>query len=246
MSGNGHSFLAQTMGPAKVSPILGTIYAIFRRLLSLGVLAVKQRAKTVQEMSFQFEKPAKQRIIEAADKMFRLFGIHASLGAIAHQAHSNVDTIQKYFRYHQRLLAIFIKSQIEGSEKIWQDLEGNYPNDPEGCLRFWISMESDDDLFRPAAVLSRSAAELPRFPKDPLLDQIEQYWQAERRRVVRLCDAAGFREPRDLADKLLLLVHGSRNERQAYGHHAPSRMLSQAGDDLMVVHGAARKPPLFG
>jgi hypothetical protein len=106
-------------------------------------------------------------------------------------------------------------------------------------------MESDDDLFRPAAVLSRSAAELRRFPKDPLLDQIEQYWQAERRRVVRLCDAAGFREPRDLADKLLLLVHGSRNERQAYGHHAPSRMLSQAGDDLMVAHGAVRKPPIF-
>jgi hypothetical protein len=101
-------------------------------------------------------------------------------------------------------------------------------------------------LFRPAVVLSRSAAELPRFPKDPLLDEIERYWQNERRRVVRLCDAAGFREPRDLADKLLLLVHGSRNERQAYGHHAPSRMLSQAGDDLMVVHGAARKPPLFG
>jgi hypothetical protein len=34
---------------------------------------------------------------------------------------------------------------------------------------------------------------------------------------VRLCEAAGFREPRELADKLLLLVHGLRNERGAYG-----------------------------
>jgi AcrR family transcriptional regulator len=96
------------------------------------VLAVKQRAKTVQEMSL-YEKPAKQRILEAADHMFRLFGIHANLDVIARQAHSNIETVQKYFRYEERLLAIFIKSQIKDSEKVWQDLEGDYPNDPEGA-----------------------------------------------------------------------------------------------------------------
>ena len=102
-----------------------------------------------------------------------------------------------------------------------------------------------DDLFRPEALLSRSAAELAlEYPKNALLKEIEQYWQAERRRVVKLCEAARFREPRDLADKLLLLIHGGRNERRAYGHHAPSRMLSKAGDDLMVAHGAIRKPAL--
>ena len=77
-----------------------------------------------------------------------------------------------------------------------------------------------------------------------MLDEIEQYWQAERRRVVKLCNAAGFREPRELADKLLLLVNGSRNERKAYGYHTPSQMLSQAGDDLLVAHGMSSKPPL--
>ena len=75
-----------------------------------------------------------------------------------------------------------------------------------------------------------------------MLEEIEQYWQTERRRVSKLCDAAGFRDPRELADKLLLLVHGSRNERRAYGFPAPSQMLSQGGDDLMVAHGATRKP----
>src|SRR5689334_13861369 len=108
---------------------------------------MKQRAKTVQEMSYQFEKPARQRILEAADRMFRLFGIHANLDGIARQAHSNIDTVKKHFRYEERLLAVFIKSQITGSEQIWQDLEGDYPNDPEGCLRFWISMEGDDDPY---------------------------------------------------------------------------------------------------
>jgi hypothetical protein len=46
-----------------------------------------------------------------------------------------------------------------------------------------------------------------------------------------------------LADKLLLLVHGARNERKAFGYDGPRERLSQAGDDLMVAHGAARKPP---
>src|SRR4051794_6496266 len=91
---------------------------------------------------------------------------------------------------------------------------------------------------------SRSAAELQQYPtKDKLLVVIEKYWQAERFWVTNLCAAARFREPGELADKLLLLVHGARNERKAFGYDGPRERLSQAGDDLMVAHGAARKPP---
>jgi hypothetical protein len=42
---------------------------------------------------------------------------------------------------------------------------------------------------------------------------------------------------------LLLLVNGARNERNCYGYRGPSSKLSEAGDDLMVAHGAQRKPP---
>jgi len=205
---------------------------------------VKQHAKTAQPMAYSFEKPAKQRILDAAHEIYRMHGIRAGLGAIAYRAHSNVATVVKYFKYPERLVAEFVKSLIEDSDKAWRDIEARYPADPESSLRYWIVSEGNDDLFRAEALLSRSAAELQRFPKDPLLDQIEQYWQAERRRVVKLCDAAGFHEPRVLADKLLLLVNGSRNERKAYGYHAPSQMLSQAGDDLLVAHGMSSKPPL--
>src|SRR3954466_12299045 len=76
----------------------------------------------------------------------------------------------------------------------------------------------------------------------PLLKEIEDYWQAERRRVVGLCKAAGLRNPLELADKLLLLVHGARNERGAYGRVKPSRLLRQAGIEFMAAHGAANKP----
>ena len=84
-----------------------------------------------------------------------------------------------------------------------------------------------------------------RFPRIPLLVEIEQYWQAERRRLLKLCRAANLREPGELADKLLLLVHGLRNEREAFGPYAPSRLLPKTADDLMVAHGAIRKPLLL-
>jgi AcrR family transcriptional regulator len=195
-----------------------------------------------------FDKPPKERILEAAHNLFRLFGIRVSFGPIAHEAHSNVETAVKYFGYVERLVSKFVKSVIEEAEVYWRDVEAKYPSDPEGQLRFWMFFEQVrmDDPLRPEMLLSRSAAELagadPR--NEPLRGEIEQYWQAERRRVLKLCEAAKFREPRDLADKLLLLIHGARNERRAYGHHAPSRMLSQAGDDLMVAHGAVRKAPM--
>jgi len=203
---------------------------------------VQKQVKTIQPVPSILDKPAKQRILEASDEVFRLYGIRAGTGAIPHRAHSNVATVIKHFGYHERLVAHFIKSLIQGAEKHWREVEASHPNDPETTLRYWIYSEGNDDVFRGETLLSRSAAELQQFPKDPLLNDIEQYWQAERRRAAKLCHAAGFREPGELADKLLLLVHGSRNERKAYGYRAPSQMLSQAGDDLMVAHGATRKP----
>ena len=125
--------------------------------------------------------------------------------------------------------------------------EQQHPNDAEGALRYWAFYQQGRtiDPFDPDRLLSRSAAELSgEHPKDPLLVEIEQYWKAERRRLVRLCKAANLREPGDLADKLLLLIHGLRNERGAFGHRAPSRLLPKVADDLMVTHGATRKPLL--
>jgi hypothetical protein len=82
------------------------------------------------------------------------------------------------------------------------------------------------------------------FNKNPLSAEIENFWQAERRKIAKLCEQARFRDPAALADKLLLLVQGARNERNGYGFGGPSRKVAEAGDDLMVAHGAQRKPLL--
>jgi AcrR family transcriptional regulator len=194
-----------------------------------------------------FDKPAKDRILEASGKVFRIFGIRAGLGAIAYHANSNIETVMKHYGHRERLLALYVKSLIEQAEQYWDEVEQKHPNDAEGALRYWAFYREGRTLdpFDPDPLLARSAVELSAtHPKDPLLVDIEQYWKAERCRLVRLCKAANFREPGELADKLWLLVHGLRNERGAFGYHAPSRMLPQAADDLMVAHGAIRKPLL--
>jgi hypothetical protein len=205
---------------------------------------VEKHLKTIQPVSSLFEKPAKDRILESSDTLFRIYGIRAGLEAIAHHANSNVETVVKYYRFHERLVSLFLRSLIEQAEQYWREVEQKHPNDAEGRLRYWVFYEQarGDDPVAPERLLARSAAELGGYPKDPLLVEIEQYWQAERRRVVKLCEAAAWRDPRELADKLLLLVHGLRNERGAFGRLAPSRMFQQAADDLMVAHGAVRKP----
>ena len=208
---------------------------------------MKNHSKMIQPARSPFAKPAKQRIPEASDKLFRIFGLRVGIGAIAHEANSNTETVLKYFGHQERLASMFVESLIQQAEQYWGEVEAKDPNNPEGRLRFWLFFEEQrkDDPLGPERLLSRTAAELAgEHPKHPLLASIEQYWQAERRRVVSLCEATRLREPRELADKLLLLVHGLRNERGAYGYHAPSRLLQQAANDLMVAHGATSKPPL--
>ena len=92
--------------------------------------------------------------------------------------------------------------------------------------------------------MARATVDLIRPEKNPLLAEVEAFWQAERKQIAKLCWTAKFRDPPALADKLILLVQGARNERTSYGYNGPSRRLPEAGDDLMVAHGAQRKPPL--
>jgi hypothetical protein len=204
--------------------------------------------KTTQPQRSELDKPAKERIVEQASTVFVHFGVNASTAMIAHFAHTNVDTIIKHFGTRDRLVFDFLKSLMKDVELSWKEIEQECPNDPEAQLRTWVLYSQfAADLSDQAshAQLSRAAVDLISFDgKNPLLTEIERFWQAERRKIVKLCEQAKFRDPAGLADKLLLLVQGTRNERNCYGFAGPSQKVGEAGDDLMVAHGAQRKPLL--
>src|SRR3954468_7354954 len=149
---------------------------------------MRKLPKTEQPASFGFDKPAKERLIEAAQKMFRLLGIRVANGLIAHEAHSNMETLVKYFGRGEALISLFIKSLIAESEMVWAVIAEDHPGDPEAKLREWLATEQESAgrPMQPQMLLARTAAELYEHRKNAQLGEIEQYWQAERRRVVGL------------------------------------------------------------
>ncbi len=209
---------------------------------------MRSTPRTIQLPHSELDKPAKERIVEQAGTVFIHFGVNASTAMIAHFAHTNLETIKKHFGTRDRLVFDFLRSLMKEAELSWKEIEQEHPNDPETQLRKWVQYAEDAaDLSDQAAhaQLSRAAVDLIGFDgKNPLLSEIERFWQAERRKIVKLCEQAKFRDPSGLADKLLLLVRGARNERNCYGFGGPSQKVAEAGDDLMVAHGAQRKPLL--
>jgi AcrR family transcriptional regulator len=204
--------------------------------------------KTAQRPRSELDTPVKDRIVQNAHRLFIRYGVNISTDMIAHFAHTNIQTIFKYFGTRDRLVSDFLKMLMDGIGRNWREFEQEHPNDPERQLREWIlymEMISKDEFGdSEECQLARASVNLIRPEKNPLLAQVEAFWQAERKQIAQLCEAAKFRDPSGLADKLILLVQGARNERTAYGFKGPSRMLSEAGDDLMVAHGAERKLPL--
>jgi|ERR1700730_1131386 len=199
-------------------------------------------------ITVQPPKPAKERIVEQANRLFTLAGVNVSMDTIAQFANTNVATFIKHFGTRERLVFDFLKSLMKQAERSWSEIEQEHPNDPEAQLRKWVLhsvFSADLSMQAEYAQLSRAAVDLIGFfNKNPLSAEIERFWQAERKRIVKLCEAAKFRDPSGLADKLLLLVQGARNERNCYGYGGPSQKVGEAGDDLMVAHGAQRKPLL--
>jgi AcrR family transcriptional regulator len=204
--------------------------------------------KTIQPPRSELDKPAKERIVEQANNLFTLAGVNISMDTIALFAHTNVATIIKHFGTRERLVFDFLQSLMKQAERSWREIEQEHPNDPEAQLRKWVLysvFSADLSMQAEYAQLSRAAVDLIGFfHKNPLSGEIQRFWQAERRKIVKLCEQARFRDPAALADKLLLLVQGARNERNCYGYGGPSQKVGEAGDDLMVAHGAQRKPLL--
>src|ERR1700742_3686096 len=86
----------------------------------------------------ELDKPAKERIVEEANRLFTLYGVKISTEMIALFAHTNVETIIKHFGTRERLVFDFLKSLMKQAERSWREIEREYPNDPEAQLRTWV------------------------------------------------------------------------------------------------------------
>jgi len=78
--------------------------------------------KTIQSPPSELDKPAKERIVYEATRLFTWWGVNISSQMIAHFAHTNVATIIKHFGTRERLVFDFLKSLIKQAEQSWKEI----------------------------------------------------------------------------------------------------------------------------
>lgn len=170
--------------------------------------------------------PPRERILKAARELFYSKGIRAvSVDAIAEAADTNKMTLYRHFESKDVLVAEYLKMMAGEFEGLWKEIAKAHEGDPEGQLKAWIEFgaaehSAEDDRGCPFA---NAAVEIPEkdHPARPVIEQVKKQ---HREAVADLCRRAGYRDPEQFAEQIVLLFEGACIERQCCGPSAsPSR-----------------------
>lgn len=186
--------------------------------------ASKTRRKGRSEIAIR------ERILIAAGDLFNRQGIRGvGVEAIAEAAQTNKMTLYRYFPSKDALIAEWVRGIVTHKEEDWKDLNARYRGDPHGLLREWSRRISSklSAMEARGSALGNALAELPD-PKHPARRVIHEYKQREHKRVLRVCKAAGFRDPKLSANLLYMMLEGAHGCGQAIG-------MRQIGEQLVEI-----------
>src|SRR4029078_10324063 len=86
----------------------------------------------------EFRIPPRQRILDAADDLFRRIGIRGvGVEAIAEAAGTNKMTLYRHFASKDELIAEWARGIVAQKEAGWGELAAKYPDDPQQQLVEW-------------------------------------------------------------------------------------------------------------
>ena len=197
--------------------------------------------KTVTMTKRRSTIPVRQRILIAAGDLFHRQGIRGvGVEAIAEAAQTNKMTLYRHFESKDELIAEWVRGIVAHKEEEWKDLTAKHRGDPEGQLQDWsrrwaAKLRAMEERGSP---LANALAELPD-PKHPARRVMQEHKLREYRRVVRLCKAAGFRDPSMTADLFSMLLEGAHRCVQSIGMRQIGEHLVQVVD-LMVATNRQR------
>jgi AcrR family transcriptional regulator len=176
----------------------------------------------------EFRIPPRQRILEAADDLFRRIGIRGvGVEAIAEAAGTNKMTLYRHFESKDELIAEWVRGIIEKKEQAWDVIAAEHPGDPEAQLVDWSRRVARTfaEMEERGSALGNALAELPEADH-PARKVIDAHRVREHGRVLKLCREAGFPEADLAADQFYMLLEGAKACVQCIG-------LKRVGEHLM-------------
>jgi AcrR family transcriptional regulator len=182
--------------------------------------------------------PPRERILAAAADLFYRHGIRAvGVDAIAEAAGTNKMTLYRHFDSKDELVAEYLRQSAKGADACWDRFESLHPGDPRAQLCAWLKEMGEHvaDAGGRGCPLMNAAVELPE--KDhPARKVIEAHKNAQRDRLVGLCDAGELGDPELLADELYLLLEGARVTAQSVGSDGLGDCLIRMGQAMIAFH----------
>ncbi len=187
-------------------------------------------------------QPPRERILAAADELFRRHGIRGvGVEAIAEAAGTNKMTLYRHFESKDALIADWMRGLISQKDRIWDELIAKHPNDPKAQLVAWsrVTAAALAQMEDRGSIIHNALAELPE-QDHPARRVISEHRIREHERILQLCRQAGFTDPDLAADEFYLLLEGAKSCVMCMGLRRVGEHLMRLVDSMIASKGKAR------
>jgi AcrR family transcriptional regulator len=181
--------------------------------------------------------PPRQRILEAADDLFRRVGIRGvGVEALAEAAGTNKMTLYRHFASKDELVAEWVRGIVEKKEAEWDVIAAEHPGDPQAQLVDWSRRVAKKfaEMEERGSTLGNALAELPEADH-PARRVIDEHRVREHERVRAVCREAGFPEPELAADQFYMMIEGAKACVQCIGLKRVGEHLMRSVDALIAA-----------
>ena len=188
---------------------------------------------------------ARERIFEAAKKLFYRSGIRGvSVEAIAEEANTTKVTLYRVYSSKDELIVEVLKEQAERWKQWWDEVVSRHPGEPrkqiEAIFECFHHELCCDNAERGCA-MANASVELEE--NHPGRQVIREHKLEMNSRMSELCRQLGAKDPKLLANSLMLLLSGAFAARLVYDGReqiAAVRGAAQALLDSAMAAGARR------
>jgi AcrR family transcriptional regulator len=188
--------------------------------------------------------PIRERILAAADDLFRRVGIRGvGVEAIAEAADTTKMTLYRHFESKDELIAEWVRGIVAQKEAAWDEIVAQHPGDPEAQLVAWSRRTAQQfaQMEERGSAILNALAELPE-PDHPARRVIDEHRVREHKRIVALCRQAGFPEPELAADEFYFLLEGAKACVQCMGLKRVGEHLMRLVDSMVATRGKRVRP----